>query len=103
MASRGPILPRKATALARSRGSLRSVAFQIGTLVAVERNRWRMTQQELADEVGIRQIDVSTLENGQRLPRTVKDQHIDKLFKILELPKNGLHANFVKWWRDNAP
>jgi len=62
-----------------------------------------MTQQELADKVGIRQINVSTLENGQRLPRTVKDQHIDKLFRMLELPKIGLHANFVKWWSNNAP
>jgi ribosome-binding protein aMBF1 (putative translation factor) len=103
MARKGPILPRKATALARSRESLKSVAFQIGTLVAVERNRWRMTQQDLADKVGIRQIDVSTLENGERLPKTVKDQHIDKLFGELDLPRKGLHANFVKWWRDNAP
>jgi len=62
-----------------------------------------MTQQELAERVGVRQIDVSTLENGQRLPRTVRDQHIDTLFHTLDLPKNGLHANFVKWWRDNAP
>lgn len=103
MAPKGPMLPRKSTALARSREALKSVAFQIGTLVAVERNRRRMTQQELADKVGIRQIDVSSLENGERLPGTVKDQHIAKLFSALELPRKGLHANFVKWWRDNAP
>jgi transcriptional regulator with XRE-family HTH domain len=89
--------------MARSRGALRSVAFQIGTLVAVERNRHRMTQQDLADRVGIRQIDVSSLENGESLPRTVNDQKVDKLFRALDLPPRGLHANFLKWWRDNAP
>lgn len=99
------MLPRKRTALVRSRGTLESVAFQIGTLVAVERNRHRMTQQELADAVGIRQIDVSSIENGERVPKTVKDQHIDKIFGKVDLPKKSarLHANFVKWWRDNAP
>ncbi len=62
-----------------------------------------MTQQELADRVGIRQVDVSSLENGERLPKSVRDQHIDKLFAAIDLPRRGLHANFVKWWRDNAP
>jgi ribosome-binding protein aMBF1 (putative translation factor) len=103
MAPKGPRLPRKSTGLVRSRDALKSVAFQVGTLVAVERNRRRMTQQDLADKVSIRQIDVSTLENGERLPKTVKDQQIDKLFAEVELPRKGLHANFVKWWRDNAP
>jgi transcriptional regulator with XRE-family HTH domain len=97
------MLPRKSTALARSRGALESVAFQIGTIVAVERNRKRMTQQELSEAVGIRQIDVSSIENGDRVPKTVTDARIDKLFRVVELPKKGLHANFVKWWRDNAP
>ena len=97
------MLPRKSTAIARSRGALQSVAFQIGTLVAVERNRRRMTQQELAGAVGIRQIDVSSIENGERLAKAVKDQQIDKLFVAVELPRRGLHANFVKWWRDDAP
>jgi ribosome-binding protein aMBF1 (putative translation factor) len=103
MAPTGPRLPRKRTALARSRGALESIAFQIGTLVAVERNRSRLTQQELADRVDIRQIDISTLENGERLPRTVTNKHIDKLFRAVDLPSRRLHANFVKWWRDNAP
>jgi transcriptional regulator with XRE-family HTH domain len=97
------MLPRKTTALARSRGALESVAFQIGTIIAVERNRRRMTQQELAEAVGIKQIDVSGIENGEGVARTVTDQKIDKLFAAVDLPKKGLHANFVKWWRDNAP
>jgi transcriptional regulator with XRE-family HTH domain len=83
---------------------LRSVAFQIGTLVAVERNRNRMTQQELADAVGIRQIDVSGIENGEAVAKTVKDAQIDRLFSKVGLPRKSarLQANFVKWWRDNA-
>lgn len=79
------------------------MAFQIGTIVSVERNRRGMTQGQLAQAVGIKQIDVSTLENGERLPKTVKDRQIDKLFVTVKLPKGELHANFVKWWRDNAP
>jgi transcriptional regulator with XRE-family HTH domain len=97
------MMPRKTTALARSRGALESVAFQIGTIVAVERNRRKMTQQELAEAVGIRQIDVSSIENGERVPKTVTDPKIDKLFVGVGLPRKGLHANYVKWWRDNAP
>lgn len=89
--------------MARSRGALQSVAFQIGTLVAVERNRHRMTQQELADKVGIKQNDVSAIENGERAPKSITDAKIDKLFVAVDLPRRGLHANFVKWWRDNAP
>ena len=97
------MLPRKLTALARSRGALESVAFQIGVIVAVERNRRRMTQQEVADAAGAKQVDVSALENGERLPKTVTDKKIDKLFRAVGLPSRGLHSNFVKWWRDNAP
>jgi hypothetical protein len=37
----GPMLPRKATAVRRSRELLGVAAFQIGVLVAVERNRCR--------------------------------------------------------------
>lgn len=99
----GPILPRKATALARSRGALKSVAFQIGTIVSVERNRRKMTQQEVAGVAKVSQITVSSIENGQRVPKTITDQKIDAVFGAVGLPKKGLHANFVKWWRDNAP
>ena len=62
-----------------------------------------MTQEQLAQAVGITQIAVSSLENGERLSQSVKDAQIDKLFSTLKLPRRGLHANFVKWWRDNAP
>jgi|tagenome__1003787_1003787.scaffolds.fasta_scaffold20684483_3 hypothetical protein len=100
MAPQGPILPRKDTALARARQGLESTAFQIGVIVAIQRNRWVLTQDELADEVGIDQIDVSHIENGRRA--RVTDAEIDALFDRIDLPSNGVHANFVKWWRDNS-
>ncbi len=94
------MLPRKATGLARSRDSLRAVAFQIGTLLAIQRNRGRMTQDFLGKVVGIDQIDISRVENGQ--PLAVTDAKIDALFGRLGLSGGEMQANFVKWWRDNA-
>ena len=35
-------------------------------------------------------------------PPAISNAKIDALFKRLGLPANGLHANYVKWWRDNA-
>jgi DNA-binding XRE family transcriptional regulator len=102
MAPQGPMLPRKATAQARIRGSLESVAFQIGTMLAVERNRNRWTQGELAARVGLNQIDISSIENGQPPPASTPDSTIGKLFKTLGFPTKGVHANYVKWWRDNS-
>lgn len=94
------MLPRKGTALARAKGSLESVAFQIGTIVAVERNRKRLTQWDLAAEIGIDQIDISRIENGQ--PAGISDAKIDKLFTRLALPKDGVHCHFIKWWQKNS-
>ncbi len=98
----GPVLPRKQTALARSRSSLESVAFQIGVIVAVERNRNGLTQEDLADKVDLRQIDISAIENGQPPPSTASNKSIDKVFRLLGLGSKSAQANFVKWWRDNS-
>ena len=95
------MLPRKATGLRRSRESLEGVAFQIGVLLAIERNRRRLTQWDLAEEVGMEQIDISRLENGQ--PSRVTDAAVEALFDQLGLSSDSaVHANFVKWWRDNS-
>jgi len=102
MAPQGPILPRKDTALLRARQSLESVAFQIGVIVAIQRNRWQLTQYELADAVGLAQIDVSNIENGRPLGSAVTNKKIDALFDQIDLPADGAHANYVKWWRDNC-
>ena len=102
MAPKGPMLPRKRTALARSRGTLEAAAFQIGTIVAVERNRNRLTQGELATKVGLNQIDISSIENGEPPPSGTSNATIEKLFRTLGLPHKEAHANYLKWWRDNS-
>jgi hypothetical protein len=32
----------------------------------------------------------------------VTNAQIDAAFNAVSLPTNTIHANFVKWWRDNA-
>lgn len=96
----GPRLPRKATFSRRIRESLEGVAYQIGVLLAVQRNRLDWTQWDLAAELGIEQIDISRIENGE--PTGVSDQKIDQLFTQLELEADSCHANFIKWWRKNS-
>jgi len=54
----GPRLPRKVTALRRARESLEGVAYQIGVLLAIQRNRRRITQWDLAAELGVEQITI---------------------------------------------
>lgn len=100
MAPKGPILPRKSTALKRSRGSLESIAFQIGVLVAVERNRQRLTQYELATAIGVDQTDISHVENGGAADLT--DPQFNALFNKLNLSDGTLQREFLKWWRENG-
>lgn len=102
MAPKGPILPRKDTALLRARQSLESVAFQIGVIVAIQRNRWQLTQTDLGQQVGLSQIQISRIENGQPVGTGVTNKKIEALFEYIELPEDGAHANYVKWWRDNS-
>jgi DNA-binding XRE family transcriptional regulator len=71
-------------------------------IVAVQRNRWQLTQYDLGNAVGLSQIDVSNVENGRPSASSVTDKKIDDLFEHVELPRDGAHANYVKWWRDNS-
>jgi len=96
------MLPRKAVAQERLGDGLRNLAFQAGVLVAVERNRKRMTQGELANTVGSKQPHISDLENGWPV-RHLTDRQIDRVFTTLGLGRGSLGANYVKWWRDNSP
>ena len=96
----GPRLPRKDTSLKRTRETLEGAAHQIGVLLAIERNRWRLTQEELADELGVGQIAISHMENGR--PAAIPDPAFDALFKRFELTSGGAHADFLEWWRDHA-
>ena len=79
---------------------MQGVAYQIGVLMAVQRNRLDWTQQELGDVLGIDQVGISRVENG--LPIQITDAKISTLFRKLRLDPDGLHANYVMWWRDNG-
>jgi transcriptional regulator with XRE-family HTH domain len=96
MARKGPYLPRKNTALMRSRQSVESAAYQIGVMLCFQRVRWNLTQDELAAELGVDQIQVSNVENGS--PSGLTDAKIDALFKRLDLADATGHAAFLKWW-----
>lgn len=72
----------------------------IGVMLANERNRHRLTQDELGRRSGIAQVDISQIENGFVPPR-VTDAKIDSLFSQINLGAATGHAAFLKWWRDN--
>ncbi len=101
MAPKGPILPRKGTAQERFDDVCRSVAFQAGVLVAVERNRKGLTQQQLGAHAKAQQSDVTAVENGKPAKR-LSDKQVDSLFTKLSLGRGSAAANFIKWWRDNG-
>ena len=68
----GPYLPRKDTALRRSREALEGVAYQIGVLLAIQRNRYGLTQWDLAGEISLKhqqagQLAISNAEKRQAL------------------------------------
>jgi transcriptional regulator with XRE-family HTH domain len=71
----------------------------IGVMLANERNRAGLTQEQLAAEIGVDQVDISLVENGNP---GISDAKIDALFKRLNLSKAKGHAAFLKWWRANG-
>lgn len=73
----------------------------IGVMLANERNRHRLTQDELGRRASIAQVDISQIENGYVPPR-VNDAKIDNLFSQINLGNAKGHAAFLKWWRDHA-
>ncbi len=91
-------LPRKATTIKKSTEGLAGVAYQIGVLLAIERNRKEWSQGDLGTAVGVDQVDVSNVENGFPIG-SVTDAKIDALFKKLGLGSATKQASFVKWWR----
>jgi transcriptional regulator with XRE-family HTH domain len=96
------MLPRKRTARAQITASCRSLAFQAGVLIAVERNRLGLTQAQLAKRTGTLQSAISDIENGE--PATnMSDVTIERIFSTLVLGRRSRAANYVKWWRNNAP
>ncbi len=97
----GAHLPRKDTARKQSREALKVVAYMIGVMLCNERNRAKLTQEQLAQGIGVQQIQISLIENGDPSAE-ITDAKIDALFKQLDLAEAEGHAAFLKWWRANA-
>jgi hypothetical protein len=99
MAPRGPILPRKDRTASEARSALGNSAFQIGVLLAIQRNRWGMRQEDLAAEISCKQGDISALERGARPARPLSDRQLKQLFKALDIVGERQLREFLKWWQ----
>lgn len=99
MAPRGPILPRKDKTAAQARAALENTAFQVGVLLAIQRNRWGKRQEDLASEVGCTQSDISALERGAKPPRPLSESQLKRLFRALDLQKEEQLRKFLLWWQ----
>jgi hypothetical protein len=95
----GARLPRKSQTNSRTRGAIEDAAFQIGLVLAIERNRQGLNQSELADLVGgsADQMDISRLERG--IPAGLSSTQVTKLFKTLEMTQFRHQREFLKWWQ----
>ncbi len=99
--TRGPMLPRKNTAQAQLKNALAVAAFQAGLLVAIQRNRHGLRQEDLASQVGLKQEDISAIENGLAGVK-ITNAELTKLFKTIALDPKGPGARYLAWWRDNG-
>lgn len=99
MSRKGPFLPRKDTAISRSKDALYAAAWQIGIVVAIQRVRWDLTQEELAGVLGADQIHISQIETGK--PTGMSAAKIDALFAELDLDGAAGQAEFLKWFAKN--
>jgi ribosome-binding protein aMBF1 (putative translation factor) len=103
MAPKGPILPRKDSTAANARAALSNTAYQVGVLLAIQRNRVGLRQEDLADQIGRTQSDISALERGEGLGRPLTEGEMKKLFRILELSAQGQLREFLSWWQRHGP
>ncbi|HUA74134.1 MAG TPA: hypothetical protein VL988_05180 [Solirubrobacteraceae bacterium] len=69
-------------------------------MLAIQRNRYDMTQWDLGQEIGIEQLSISNVENGKSGGLT--DAQVDALFERLDLEDDSVQASFIKWWQGNA-
>jgi ribosome-binding protein aMBF1 (putative translation factor) len=99
MAAPGARLPRKDATNKKTRQTVENAAFEIGMVVAIERNRLRLNQTELAERVGggADQNDISRIERGAGTGFTKKQ--IDTLFDCLGMQAFDLQREFLKWWQ----
>jgi hypothetical protein len=95
----GSRLPRKAGTNKKTREAIENVAFEIGIVIAIERNRFRLNQTELGERIGggADQNDISRIERGK--PGSLSNAQINKLFKVLEMEEFKLQRRFLKWWQ----
>jgi transcriptional regulator with XRE-family HTH domain len=99
MAPKGPILPRKDSTAANARAALSNTAYQVGVLLAIQRNRVGLRQEDLADQIGRTQSDISALERGEGPGRPLSEVEVKKLFRILELDGQSELREFLSWWQ----
>jgi ribosome-binding protein aMBF1 (putative translation factor) len=94
-----PQLPRRSTTNRRTREAIENAAFEIGLVIAIQRNRKHWNQSELAQEVGrnVTHNDISRIERGAGPGLT--DRQIDKLFEVLDLGEFEMQREFLKWWQ----
>jgi transcriptional regulator with XRE-family HTH domain len=94
-----PQLPRHSTTNKRTREAIGNAAFEVGLVIAIERNRKHWNQQELAHKVGggATYNDISRIERGSGVGFT-KGQ-IDKLFAVLGLDEFDTQREFLEWWQ----
>jgi hypothetical protein len=98
-APQGARLPRKDQTNARTRSAIADVAFQIGLVLAIERNRLGLNQSELAGLIGggTEQRHVSRLERG--IPAGLSSAQVTRLFKALAMTQFRRQPEFLKWWQ----
>jgi DNA-binding XRE family transcriptional regulator len=99
VSARGSILPRKDKTAAQARSSLENSAFQVGVLLAVQRNRWNKRQEDLAAEVGCPQTAISALERGSWPTRPLSERQLKHLFKAVDLEGESHLREFIAWWQ----
>jgi hypothetical protein len=99
MAVSGSRLPRKTGTNKKTREAIENVAFEIGIVIAIERNRFRLNQTELAEQVGggADQNDISRVERGK--PSSLSPAQVNRLFNVLEMTDFKLQRRFLKWWQ----
>jgi transcriptional regulator with XRE-family HTH domain len=96
------MLPRRVGTAAQARAALGNAVFQVGVMLAIQRNRWRKTQEELAAEIGCSQTDISAIELGRPPSISFSEAKLKKLFKTLELDKELQLRELLKWWQKHA-
>jgi hypothetical protein len=96
----GARLPRKNQTSKGTREAVENAAFQIGLVIAIERNRQGWNQSTLAFYVGggTDQNALSAVERG--FSGGLTGAQISKLFKLLEMDTSfQIQREFLKWWQ----